>query len=297
MSTLALLLVLGSAGLHALWNLLGKRVSPSFGYFWLANLTMYLLLLPFGIWMLGQEQELVFWGWLLASGLCQNLYMAALAGAYRQGDLSVAYPLARALPMLLVGTVSLMLGQTVSGSATLGMGLILLGCLLLPILQWRQWHPGQYLSPACALALVAALGTSGYSLIDAHAIGVLQGWLDGLHGQLSVAIYYLWLQVMSVLVTSLPLLLRPSFRASLLATGRQVAGQAALTGIMMGLTYSLVLWALALASNVSYVVALRQLSIPLGVLLGIWWLGESRSGGKLPGTAMILGGLLLVALG
>ncbi|WP_134114003.1 hypothetical protein [Oceanimonas baumannii] len=69
-----------------------------------------------------------------------------------------------------------------------------------------------------------------------------------------------------------------------------------LTGIMMGLTYSLVLWAFALASQVSYVVALRQLSIPLGVLLGVWWLGESHRGGKLPGVALILSGLTLVAL-
>lgn len=57
MSTLALLLVLGSAGLHALWNLLGKRVSPCFGYFWLANLTMCLLLLPFGIWWLSESRS------------------------------------------------------------------------------------------------------------------------------------------------------------------------------------------------------------------------------------------------
>ncbi|WP_445401938.1 hypothetical protein [Zobellella sp. An-6] len=296
MSPLALLLVLSSAALHALWNLLGKRVSPGYGFFWLANLTQCLLLLPFGLWMLGREQGLAFWGWLLASGLCQNLYMAALAAAYRQGDLSLAYPLARALPMLLVGVGGLALGQVISPAAGVGMALVLAGCLLLPVLSLRHWRPGLYWTPGCALALLAALGTSGYSLIDAHAIGLLRDGLDGLHGRQSLAIYYLWLQVMAVLFTSLPLLLWPRFRAGLAATARSAARPAMLTGIMMGLTYGLVLWAFALASQVSYVVALRQLSIPLGVLLGICWLGESHRGGKLPGAALILGGLTLVAL-
>ncbi|OXY81372.1 EamA family transporter [Oceanimonas doudoroffii] len=296
MTPLALLLVLCSAALHALWNLLGKRVSPGYAFFWLANLTQCLVLLPFGLWMLGREQGLAFWGWLLASGLCQNLYMAALAAAYRQGDLSLAYPLARALPMLLVGLGGLALGQVITPAAGVGMALMLAGCLLLPVLSLRQWRVRQYLTPGCALALLAAVGTSGYSLIDAHAISLLRVWLDGLHGRQSLVLYYLWLQVMAVLVTSLPLLWWPRFRTGLMQTGRRSAGPAMLAGIMMGLTYSLVLWSLALASQVSYVVALRQLSIPLGVLLGIWLLGESYRGGKLPGAALILGGLTLVAL-
>ena len=50
-------------------------------------------------------------------------------------------------------------------------------------------------------------------------------------------------------------------------------------------------------TNVSYVVAFRQLSIPLGAVLGVLVLGEPGYRPKLAGVALMFGGLILVALG
>ena len=60
------------------------------------------------------------------------------------------------------------------------------------------------------------------------------------------------------------------------------------------MSYSLVLLAMSLADNVSLIVALRQLSVPLGMFAGIVLLKEPRHTPKLLGAAMIVGGLLLV---
>jgi drug/metabolite transporter (DMT)-like permease len=67
-------------------------------------------------------------------------------------------------------------------------------------------------------------------------------------------------------------------------------------GVLNTLTYFLVLLALR-SSTSTYVVALRQLSIAWGVLLGWWQLGERFEGPRRAGLAVLLAGgaLLLVS--
>jgi uncharacterized membrane protein len=70
-----------------------------------------------------------------------------------------------------------------------------------------------------------------------------------------------------------------------------------LTGALMLGTYSLVILSMAFVTNVSYVVAFRQLSIPLGVLLAVIGLGESLRLPKVVGVFITFIGLIAVALG
>ena len=72
---------------------------------------------------------------------------------------------------------------------------------------------------------------------------------------------------------------------------------AVLTGVSFLVPYSLVLIAMAHVINVSYVVAFRQLSIPLGVIFGVIFLKEPRYYPKFMGTLIIFIGLVFVALG
>jgi drug/metabolite transporter (DMT)-like permease len=55
--------------------------------------------------------------------------------------------------------------------------------------------------------------------------------------------------------------------------------------------------AMAYVSNVSYVSAFRQLSIPIGAALGILVRKEAASPPKLAGIALVVLGLTLTALG
>jgi len=59
----------------------------------------------------------------------------------------------------------------------------------------------------------------------------------------------------------------------------------------------LILLAMGLVSNVSYVQAFRQMSLPLGVLLGVLFLHERPGPPRLAGIALVVFGLLLAALG
>ncbi|QFU01151.1 EamA-like transporter family protein [Halomonas sp. THAF5a] len=297
MSPAALGLVLLSVCLHAGWNLMGKGRAPSLAFFVLAMGGGALALAPL-LWLGPSPAALppAFWGWLVASGLCQMLYLGGLAWAYARGEISVLYPVARALPVVLVPLVSMaMLGSRALTPLDLaGMGLIVIGALCLPLTSPRALRPSTYLTPAFGFALLAAVATAGYSLIDNRALALMMA--SG-HSSLTAGSHFMVLQALMTLAWGLPaVLLLPAERRRLAALRQGERSTIVLTGIMMLATYGLVLVAMALTEEVSLIVAMRQLSIPLGVLLGVWWLRERAAPAKWLGTALMLAGLWVVAL-
>ena len=297
MSPAALALVLVSVCMHAGWNVLGKRNAPSLASFTLAYGAGGAVMLP--LVLLGPTLTALpsaFWGWLALSGLCQMLYMGGLAWAYARGDVSVLYPIARALPVVLVPLVSIVLlgSRVLDRWDGLGMVLVVAGALCLPLSHPQARRVSTYLTPAMGFALLAAAGTVGYSLIDKQALGLMQG---AGHSGLTAGAVFMVLQALMTLTWAVPLLaLLPAERRRLPALRQQGFTMLIVTGLMMTCTYGLVLIAMALTKEVSYVVALRQLSIPVGVLMGVLWLKEPASRAKAVGTLVMLAGLVLVVL-
>jgi len=297
LSPAALALVLVSVCMHAGWNVLGKRNAPSLASFALAYGAGGALMLP--LVLLGPSLASLpsaFWGWLVLSGLCQMLYMGGLAWAYARGEVSVLYPIARALPVVLVPLVSIaLLGSRVLDAWDgLGMALVVAGALCLPLSHPEARQFSTYFTPAMGFALLAAAGTVGYSLIDKQALGLMQG---AGHSGLTAGAVFMVLQAVMTLTWAVPLLsLLPAERRRLPALRQQGLTMLITTGLMMTCTYGLVLMAMAMTDEVSYVVALRQLSIPVGVLMGVLWLKEPASTAKTLGTLVMLAGLIMVAL-
>lgn len=302
MPSLAILFLLVSAGLHATWNLLGKRQNPSTAFMLVANTLGLLVLLPVLLvsWKsLGSIPSEV-WGLLVLTGVCQAVYYVALAGAYRTGDLSLAYPLVRAVPVLLVAWLSLLLGQgePPGSRAIFGMLLIVAGCLILPMQRFSQFHLRSYWTLAAGLALIAALGTVGYSVIDDRALRLLRSGSGLTAGNLTVTLVYAVLGGLSASLWGAAFVaLRREDRGQLVQMSRADVRQAALVGVFIFVGYSLVLVALALAPNVGYAVAFRQLSIPLGAVLAILVFKEPAYRPRLVGVSLVFVGVLLVALG
>lgn len=63
---------------------------------------------------------------------------------------------------------------------------------------------------------------------------------------------------------------------------------------MMSTTYGLVLYAMTMTENVSYVVALRQVSIVIGMVFGVFFLSEKLMPTRVLGSGLILLGLILI---
>ncbi len=298
----AIILLLASAVSHAGWNFLGKRQHPAPAFFLVANTLGCLCLLPALLVYRGALPAFSgsVWRLLVATGLCQATYYAALAAAYRQGDMSVAYPLARSLPVLLVAGVSLALGLAyqVSPRAVLGMVLVAAGGLILPVQSFRAWSIKDYASPSSLWAFVAALGTTGYSIIDDRALRLVRDAVPSVIPSAgSTAVYALVEGLISSLWLALFVLLTSKGPAEIRAINGSHLRQAFLTGVGIYFAYTLVLIAMAYVTNVSYVVAFRQSSIVLGAIIGVTWLREPSYPCKMIGVASMFLGLLLVGTG
>src|SRR5262245_29238775 len=103
MSGPALGLVLLAAISHTTWNLLARRANEKLAFLWCGNLVSALIFFPLGVWLLLTE-PIPPAGWavvLLSAGL-EALYYWTLAQAYRYGDLSLVYPIARGTAPILV---------------------------------------------------------------------------------------------------------------------------------------------------------------------------------------------------
>jgi drug/metabolite transporter (DMT)-like permease len=301
MTAAAILLVSISALSHAFWNLLGKRQNPSTAFFFLASVFAALCLSPL-LFIYHASFPFIpgrVWLWLGLTSIFEAIYFIGLAGAYRNGDLSIAYPLARALPVVLVAllTVILSLGHPLSPAGVAGILLVVVGCLLLPLRALNRLHLDKTQVACYSLAGLAALGTTGYTLVDNQALFDLRAAPGIGLGPIEVAFFYLALGSVTIsLAMGLYIFFSPAERAELTRSWQLSKQVAFFTGLLILGTYGLVLAAMQYTVNVSYIAAFRQLSIPLGALLGVIVQREPAYPLKVASIAIIFSGLVLIGL-
>jgi drug/metabolite transporter (DMT)-like permease len=277
-------LVVCAAILHAVWNALAKRADNQFLFLWCSVSLATALLLPLGLLRLPAEPApasgLPF---VAASVAIHALYFWALGRAYRYGDFSRVYPMARGLGVALVPLVALPLfGERLSWIGSLGVGLVVLGIAALGALPARVTPSVARASGAAtAWALVTGLTIAAYSLVDKAGVTRLH------------PMPYIALMGVSLSVVLAPIVLadRPALRHEWARHWRAI-----LVASAMNLTsYLLVLFAFRL-SKVGYVVAARELSILFSAFIGSLWLGEGRLAPRLAGASIVLAGVVCVAL-
>ena len=304
MTATAVFLIVSSAIFHAAWNYIGKRQKPSIAFFFVASIAAAIILSPL---LLIYSQALPgipasVWILVLITGVAQAVYYSGLAGAYNRGDLSLAYPLARALPVLLIAAISMAAGKgsDIGKLSLLGIVLIAVGCVILPLPRFQQLHWRHYLSAVYLMVLVAAVGTASYTLIDDEALRQLRQSEAITLNNTQVTLLFVALQTASTaLMLGLATYLHHPQRRHFnqLLRQRSLLISAAVTGLVIVGTYGLVLAAMAYVTNVSYVAAFRQLSIPIGVFLGIMLQNEPTYKPKLVGVGIVVAGLILVGIG
>jgi drug/metabolite transporter (DMT)-like permease len=280
----ALALVVCAAILHAIWNALAKRADNQFVFLWCSVTLATALLLPLGLLRLPAERApasgLPF---VAASVAIHALYFWALGRAYRHGDFSRVYPMARGLGVALVPLVALPLfGERLSWLGSLGVGLVVLGIAALGAMPAATTASVARASGAgTAWALVTGLTIAAYSLVDKAGVARLHP-----------------MPYIALMGASLSVVLAPVVLADRPALGREWRRhwRTILVASAMNLTsYLLVLFAFRL-SKVGYVVAARELSILFSAFIGSLWLGEGRLAPRLAGASVVLAGVVCVAL-
>jgi len=91
------------------------------------------------------------------------LYFISLARAYREGELSIAYPIARAMPIIIVLAVVVYLGRVdqISLQSIVGSALVVFGCFMIPLQRFKELRFSNYLNLTFGMALIAATCTCG----------------------------------------------------------------------------------------------------------------------------------------
>ena len=306
MSFPAIVLILISAFLHAGWNFFSKQLRPTLKLYMVALTGGASIFLPLLIihWTDLYMVHSRVWLILLGAGFFQALYFSGLAGAYRHGDLSIAYPIVRILPVLLVLIISYSIGNgdKISLQAATGSVIVASAAFFLPMRYFGEFRLSNYFNLTSLFALLAALGTMGYSVFDDAALQLLRN-PNVLGNDLTVLeISYLYLAleaVSSVLWMIIFFLVEVKF-VSADSLGRSRAAPllpSVLMGVMIYVTYGLVLMSMAYVDDVSYVVAFRQVSLPIGVLLGTLFLREKNGLLRFFAVVVMVAGLIQIATG
>lgn len=273
-------LVLLAALLHASWNALIKSggdrlvamalLTGTAGLIGLAGLPFVPVPAPGA------------WPWLLTSVAVHQVYFATLILAYRTGDLSQVYPVARGTAPLMVALGAwLLAGEALSAAEAAGVAIVSLGIVSL---SWRRGARPSGESRALVFALMTAAGIAIYSLADGlgvrasgHAVG-----------------YILWLFTLQ----AVPFVAFVAWRRGrrLFEVSRADLRSGALGGAIAMTAYGCVIWALG-QGPMAHIVALRETSVLIAAALGAWLLKEPFGRHRIAASAVVACGAVLLNAG
>ena len=294
MTLQGIILVFFSALTHASWNVYSKSFGNPLSFMYAALVWSAVIYVPlFAAALAFAPYTPVVWALVLCSGLLCSVYFLALAFAYQDGLVSVAYPVARAFPILVVTWAGILLGERPSPLGMLGILLVVTGCFFLPFREFRRSDDGTpfwraYFTRSAFWAFVTALVTSVYSIVDKLAAVRITAASPGLAmlGKLN----YVYLQnlislaALAVLIRLLRLKVEP-------VPGRP----AAIFGVIFLVSYGLIMLALA-TDSVAYVVSFRHLSIVIATVASMAFMEKFFSWPRFVGALQITLGVVLVGL-
>lgn len=296
MSITAGILIFISVFMHVTWNMLSKSTRPSTAFYIIMNFIGGIIWLPFFIQSvpLFMEQSWLFYLIFLGSCFFEVIYMYGLAHGYKHADISLIYPVVRALPVVLLAVITLVfgIGKSFDMLTLAGMIMIACGCFIMPFTSFRSISLRSLNGLALVFIAMGAIGTTGYTLCDSQALKIMAGEAGKVSNTATLG--YLFLIQMGLTLGEVPLIL---FDPEERALFKQLRGKElicpAIAGVCCSGAYGLILLAMPHVTNVSFIQAFRQLSLPLGFLAGVIFLHEKSSSTKIAGLLLILIGLII----
>ncbi|MBN2644794.1 MAG: EamA family transporter [Desulfuromonadaceae bacterium] len=290
MSYVALGFIIFSALMHAWWNVLVKRSSDKTVFIWWMFVASGLLFQPL---VYGMPQDfpvptIKVWLAATAAALCFVLYHLFNGRAFREGDLSLTYPLSQTSTLYVPLWGVLLLGERLSvwggvgilciiaGAYTVQLPNLSLAQLLRPFYNLRQ----KSVQSALAAGFIYSVG----SVLDKTGVSCYP------------PLHFTYLLVMIMLLMMSANLCRSRFRGRILTVWQRNRNLILWSGPVMLGSFVSFRYGLSLAP-VSYAVPVRQVSLLFGVLTGVLFLGESSGRMRFAGALLIVGGVFLIRLG
>jgi drug/metabolite transporter (DMT)-like permease len=295
MPPVAVALVLVAAVLHAGWNVLLKTSGDPLRTAVRLQAIGSIVLVPVGLvaWLATGRPaiEPAGVGLALVSGVLETAYFIFLSSAYRRGDLSLVYPLARgSAPLAAILAGVLLLHERLALPASIGVVCLLAGILLVA----RPWRALQAAGAehrgAIGFALATGATIATYSAVDRLGVRILVPWVYG--------------AILAVFATSI--------LWATVSVGRRVGflGPApdlepapiwrdGAAGVLSLTAYLLILFAYSIAP-LAAVAPLRESGIVLAAAWGAFRLGETVRGRqaalRIAAACLVVAGAVLLAL-
>ncbi len=300
-------LVAISAVLHLAWNVRLKTAGDPLRAATIGMVAASVGIVPLGVavWLAQGAVPLPVEGILLgvASGVVEAAYFILLAAAYRRGDLSVVYPVARGTAPLLAVVIGVwLLGERLGVAGSLGVVLLLVGFLVLQ----RPWRAVAAARAAGRDAGSGAVGlrrtAANSAILFALATGVTIATYSAIDRVGTRAIDPFPYAAILWVICSVVLVGWVAFIAGgdLLRYGPEAARRAAVGGWLTLVAYLCILFALSVAP-LSGVAPLRESATVFAAAWGSVRMGEASDRSevvrRVGASALIVGGALLLAFG
>jgi drug/metabolite transporter (DMT)-like permease len=282
MPALAIVLLLTSAALHALWNLILKQSQEKYiAMGWQVIISGVLSF--FMLFFTGLPPRSM---WLFAgiSAILETIYFVLLSFAYSDHDFSLVYPVARgAAPALVVLWSIMFLHEIPSIGGFIGIATIIFGMGIIGATGFLQPHEGKPQLKGIVISLLIALVISIYTLVDGFAVK---------HGP--ALPYGLSLFALMPVFTTPVIMHRNGWDRFTEARHRQPV-LLILVGFLGVIAYLFALFAYSIAP-VNYSEAIREVSVVLGAFAGWQFLGEKLGKIRILGAIVIFAGIILIAV-
>ena len=214
------------------------------------------------------------------------LYYVGILTTMKTGDLSVYYPIIRASPLFIVVGGWLVLGQRYGLVMLTGVGLVMVGAFFL------QYRPGARLLAQPLTFATAALAMSGMgmqSLSDSEAVRLVEP-----------TALLVWEYVILALACGVFFVIRKPagqpVTEHLFGGWRVTPLRYLFAAVTSYLSYYLILVSYQMGGNVAAVNSLRQVSIPLSVILGGFYLKEADTRTRLLWAFVLAAGVVVIVL-
>ena len=271
------LAIILAAFLHAVWNAMVKNEDNKY----LAVTAIVLGHVPVSVLIIlltpiPSVESIPF---IILSALLHIGYEWYLLSAYRFGDLTKVYPIARGTAPILITIVSLIfLGVALSNFEILGIFIISLGILSLSL----QGAKGIKNRSAVIYALVTGFFIMGYSITDGYGARVSNSFLS----------YMGWSFILNA--TIFPIILKINNKSEIITkTFKEGKKIFFIGGTLSYIVYGIVIWGFTQAP-IALIAALRETSIIFALLIGTFFLKEKFTLLKVIATFIIFFGVALL---
>ena len=286
MDLMSLMMIIGSACIHVVAHVGMKRARDRTAFMWWTLFWAAVLFVPVVVFS-GQRISAAGWRWILFSSIFEATYFVSIARAYRGGDLSVVYPLARgSAPVFLLIWSTALLRENLTSGGIAGIVLIAAGLYVVNLPRLGAWRePLRALrQPGPKWALFAGLSTSLYTAIDKMGIQEVPPLL---YTYVAVSVAWVWVTFWTLAVVG----------------WKGMAGEFKLSGwvtVVSGFTtlaaYAIVLLAMQRGTPAGYAGAVREISVILGAALGVFVFKENAGPLRLIGAILVAAGVALIGI-